>query len=163
MRVIFFILFCSFSINCLSQDFQTEINDQVWRPFISTFNNLDTKGFLAIHSKDLVWSARDTKQILNWEEYLALREKSNKRNLAEGISRTLELRFSERIANSDRAIDVGIYKMTVTDRSGKSESHYGRFHVVLRKENGIWKILVDTDSSEGDTIDAEDFNAAKSI
>jgi hypothetical protein len=114
-----------------------------------------------VHSMDLVRSSRDSKQILSWAEYLEQQEKTNKRILADGMSMTLDLHFTERIATQDRAVDVGIYKTTMTDKTGKAQSYYGRFHVVLRKENGIWKILVDMDSSEGGTIDAEDFNAAK--
>lgn len=161
MRSIFSIVLLCFYLPGFAQDYQKEINDQVWKPFISTFSNLDAKGFLAVHSKDVVRSSRDAKQILTWSEYLELQEKTNKRIVTDGLSMTLDLHFTERIATSDRAIDVGIYKTTMTDKAGKSQSYYGRFHVVLRKENGVWKILVDTDSSEGDTIDAEDFNAAK--
>ncbi len=46
---------------------------------------------------------------------------------------------------------------------GKTMDYFGRFHVVLRKENSIWKILVDTDSSENGTISEKDFLAAKPI
>jgi ketosteroid isomerase-like protein len=161
MRSIFLTFILCFNLTCFAQDFQKEINDQVWKPFISTFSKLDAKGFLAVHSKDVVRSARDAKQIFTWSEYFEQQDKTNKKMLADGMSMTLDLHFTERIATADKAIDVGIYKTTVTDKTGKSQSYFGRFHVVLRKENGVWKILVDTDSSEGDTIDAEDFNAAK--
>jgi hypothetical protein len=33
--------------------------------------------------------------------------------------------------------------------------------VALRKEKGVWKILVDTDSSENNTVGEKDFLAAK--
>lgn len=149
------------SINAFSQNFQKEINDQVWRSFISTFNNFDADGFLALHSQEVIRSPRDSKVILNWDEYLAQQEKGDKRSTENGTTRTLDLRFTERIANSRLAMEVGIYKTTVTHKTGKVESFYGRFHVVMRKENGIWKILVDTDSSEGETISEKDFLAAE--
>jgi len=149
------------SLCCVAQDFQKEINEQVWKPFISAFNNQDARGFLSVHSKDVVRAVRDSKEILSWSEYLTQQEESNKRTLEDGMSVTLDLHFSERIANANTAIEVGIYRTTLTNKTGKSKSFYGRFHVVLRKENGIWKILVDTDSSEGNTIDAEEFDAAK--
>ena len=156
------IMFCYVvSINGFAQDFQSEINDQVWKPFISSFNNLDAAGFLSIHSKDVIRSARDSKTLLNWDEYLKQQQQGDKRSKDNGSTRSIVLRFTERIANATRAIDVGIYKSTSTDKSGKPHSFYGRFHVVMRKENGIWKILVDTDSSEGNTIGEKDFMAAK--
>jgi hypothetical protein len=35
--------------------------------------------------------------------------------------------------------------------------------VALRKENGVWKILVDSDTNEGGTITEEMFQKAKPI
>ncbi len=71
--------------------------------------------------------------------------------------RQLGLRFTERIANDNQAMEVGIYKVIITDKTGNIRTFYGRFHVALRKENGVWKILVDTDSSEGNSIDEQDY------
>jgi ketosteroid isomerase-like protein len=83
------------------------------------------------------------------------------RSKAAGNKRTLELRFSERISDSNKAIEVGIYKGTFTNSKGETHTYYGRFHVVLRKEGETWKILVDTDSSESGTIGEDDFTKAK--
>jgi hypothetical protein len=44
---------------------------------------------------------------------------------------------------------------------GVAKSFYGRFHAVLRKEEGVWKILVDTDSSENNSISEKDYLAAR--
>lgn len=147
-------------IHSFSQDHQHEINEQVWKPFIETFNNYKAKEFLTLHSKDLVRSSRDAKSILNWDEYLKEQSSGDQRSKENGYKRTLELRFTERIASSSQAVEVGIYKTTSVDNKGESRSFYGRFHVVLRKENGFWKILVDTDSSEGRTVSEKDFLAA---
>ena len=61
---------------------------------------------------------------------------------------------------NELAIDVGIYKTTYLPQESEPRSFYGKFLVVLRKENTHWKILVDTDSSEGRTISEDDFIAA---
>lgn len=143
-----------------AQDFQEEINDQVWKPFIESFNNLDTDSFMALHSKDVVRSPRDSKILLNWDEYFKLHKESDMREKKGGATRTIDLRFTERISNPSQAIDIGIYRATVTTKDGKSASYtyYGRFHVVLRKEGSTWKILVDTDSSSG--VSELDYKAA---
>jgi len=148
------------SVNTFSQNFQKEIDEQVWRPFITSFNSLDTDAFMAPHSRDVVRSPRDSKILLNWDEYFKLHQESDKREKNSGATRTIDLRFTERISNSSQAIDIGIYRATVTTKDGKSASYtyYGRFHVVLRKEGGTWKILVDTDSSSG--VSDRDFIAA---
>lgn len=161
-KVLLLLVFVTFA-EARSQDYQREIDDQVWKPFIKAFNDLDADRFLAVHSKDLVRSPRDSKKVLTWDEYLQQQHKGDDWSKANNATRTLELRFTERIASATQAIEVGIYKTTNTDNKGERRSFYGRFHVVLRKENGVWKILVDTDSSEGNTIGEKDFLNAKLI
>jgi hypothetical protein len=157
-----FLLLCFFS-NAFGQVDHTEINDQIWKPFIQTFNDYNTKGFMAVHSKEVARAPRDAKTIWNWDEYYKNQEQGDLQGKSASSKRNLELRFTERIVNKDLAIDVGIYKTSSIRPDGTSRSFYGRFHVVLRKENGIWKILVDTDSSEGRTISEQDFLAASPI
>ena len=161
MRILFFMLII-LSLNGQAQDFSKEINDQVWKPFIKTFNDYESDAFLALHSKEVIRSSRDSKQILNWEQYLLEQKRGDDWAKAKGYKRTLELRFTERIANEKQAIDVGIYK-TTNIANGETRSYYGRFHVVLRKEDGQWKIVVDTDSSEGHTISEEHFLKAQAM
>lgn len=155
------LLLCVIPFEAFSQDHTKEINQQVWKPFIKTFNGLDAAGFLAVHSKDLVRSSRDAKTILNWNEYLKQQHEGDDWSKKNGVSRNLELRFTERIANATQAIEVGICKTSTVSNKGEHRSFFGRFHVVLRKENDTWKILVDTDSSEGDTIGEKDFLKAQ--
>jgi hypothetical protein len=146
----------------LAQEAQSEINSQVWKPFIKAFNEFNTTDFMSVHSNDLVRSPRDSKIILTWKNYFEELKKSDDQAKANGRKRTIELRFTERIHTGENAIDVGIYKTTSINNNAQS-AFYGRFLVVLRKESGVWKILVDTDSSEGKTIGEKDFAAAKSI
>lgn len=155
--------FCLMSFVLPAQDPQKEINEQVWKPFIENFNNRNAAGFLAVHSKDVVRSPRDSQTIFGWDAYLKQQSEGDKRGIEMKRQHTLELRFTERIAENDLAIDVGIYKTTSIDSKGQSRSFFGRFHVVLRKENNVWKILVDSDSSEGGTIGEKDFLAAKAF
>jgi ketosteroid isomerase-like protein len=157
LSFIFFLFATQFA---LSQDAQREINEQVWKPFIKNFNERNTDGFMAVHSKDVVRSPRDAKVVWNWDEYYKNQKDGDERGKAASSNRQLELRFTERINGKNNAVEVGVYKTSSTRPDGSSRSFYGRFHVVLRKENGIWKILVDTDSSEGQTITEKEFLAA---
>jgi ketosteroid isomerase-like protein len=161
-KVILFFLVLS-AVNASAQNAQQDINAQVWKPFIQSFNDRDTKGFMAVHSKDVVRSPRDSRKVWNYDEYYKQQERGDQNEKASGAKRQLELRFTERIANKDLAIEVGIYKTTMTRSNGVTASYYGRFHVVLRKENGIWKILVDTDYSENNSIDEKDFLEAQPL
>jgi ketosteroid isomerase-like protein len=154
------IVFLLISFFSHAQSTQNEINDQVWKPFIASFNSFDTDKFLALHSKEVVRSSRESKTVLNLDQYYTQQKRGDTRAINEKDKRTLELRFTERIASTANAIEVGIYKTTNLNNKGEYTSYYGRFHVVLRKENGVWKILVDTDSSENNSIGERDFNAA---
>jgi ketosteroid isomerase-like protein len=162
MRYLFFLAGWLASLATSAQSAETpEINQHVWKPFIETFNQYRSDDFLALHSRDLIRSARDSKRVLNWQQYLDETKTGEANDKKEGFKRTLELRFTERLHSTTQAIDVGIYKTVYTFSNGTTQAFYGRFHVALRKEKGRWKILVDTDSSENGTIGEKDFYQAK--
>ena len=84
----------------------------------------------------------------NYDEYFK-NEPDSIRKIWSAWKKNIELRFIQRIASNGKAFEVGYYKTTSTNIStGISRSGYGKFHVLLRKENGIWKILMDADSHE---------------
>lgn len=145
------------SASSFAQVVQKEINEQVWKPFIRSFNEGNTEVFMNLHSKDVIRSPRDAKEVLNWDQYY---KQTAEWNSSRKSKFNIELRFTERISNDNQAVEVGVYKTTSTNSEGKTFSGYGRFHVVLRKENGAWKILVDTDSTEGNTIGEKEFLSA---
>lgn len=163
MRFSLLLLFLSVAVSGWAQSHSAEINTHVWKPFIEAFNGYESDRFLSLHSQDLVRSARDGKQVLTWAQYLGETRQGQARDKERGNKRTLELRFTERLSNGQQAIDVGIYKTVYVLTNGTTEAYYGRFHVVLRKENNRWKILVDTDSSENGTIGERDFLAAQPL
>ncbi len=130
---------------------QREINEQVWKPFIKSFNSNDDAGFKAVHSKDIVRVIQDSRQIGGYEEYFPVIPDSTRQKWRIW-TKQIELRFLQRIAGTDKAFEVGYYKTTSkNDRSGEVVVSYGKFYVVHRKEKGVWKILVDADANEGTT------------
>jgi ketosteroid isomerase-like protein len=137
---------------------QKAINDQVWKPFIQNFNTGNADGFMSVHSTDLVRVPRDAKTLSDFVQYKKQIESSGKSS-----KRTIEIRFTERIATDTKASEAGIYKTTFVTPQGETKTLYGKFLVILRKENGAWKILVDTDTSEGGTVNEEAFRAAQPI
>lgn len=149
------------------QTCQTEINDQVWKPFTQALLDRDAAAFIAVHSRDVVRVERNSNRIIGHEEYKKGMEASwparKATNEANQIKRTFELRFSERICNGELAYEVGYFKNESINPSGEKRSSYGKFHVTLRKENGTWKILVDSDSNLGGTITEEMFQNAKPL
>lgn len=127
---------------------QQQINQQVWKPFIQSFSNMDTKRFMDVHSVEMTRVIQDGNGIYGYEQYYRENELGNERTKQAKRKRTIELRFIQRIAANDKAFEVGYYKTTNIQPDGTSRSGYGKFHVLLRKENGTWKILMDADASE---------------
>ena len=53
--ITFLIVLLSFQFtNAQSDSLQKQINEQVWKPFISSFNSSDNEGLKAVHSKDVI-------------------------------------------------------------------------------------------------------------
>ena len=149
-----FILLLSFSILGPASSFgqagvaQKEINEQVWKPFIKSFSSGDDEGFKVLHSKDVIRVIRDSKQIMGYEQYFKKVPDSIKTKWG-NWKKHIELRFIQRIASNDKAFEVGYYKTTSTNvLTHENRTGYGKFHVLLRKENGVWKILMDADANE---------------
>ena len=167
MKKLLPLLFTLISLISYSQNAEKEINEQVWKPFTQAIMNHNVELFISLHSKDLVRAERDGKRVLSYDQYKTGMEQgwpkwkeSNKKN---NIQYTFELRFLERISNENQAFEVGYFKNESINPAGEKRIGYGQFHVTLRKENGVWKILVDSDSNNGKTITEEMFQAARPI
>lgn len=150
-----------------AQTDQANINEQVWKPFTKAIMSQDVESFVALHSKDLVRAEINRKKVMGLEEYKRGMEAGWpgwKESIEKSKSKyTFELRFTERISNGTVAYEIGYFKNESITASGEKRESYGKFHVVLRKEDGIWKILVDSDSNEGGNITREMFETAKAL
>lgn len=126
-----------------------QINEQVWIPFIQSFGNGDDETFRAVHSKDIIRVMQDDKEIIGYDKYFKKVPDSVKAKWSDW-KKSIELRFTQRITGDDKAFEVGYYKSTSTNvKTGEQRKGIGRFHVLLRKESGVWKILMDADTAEG--------------
>jgi ketosteroid isomerase-like protein len=131
------------------KDATKEINEQVWIPFIKSFSNGDDETFRSVHSRNVVRVIQDSKQIIGYDVYFQKVPDSIKAKWGDW-KKKIELRFVQRIADDDKAFEVGYYKTTSTNsKTGEQRTGVGKFHVLMRKENGMWKILLDADTAEG--------------
>lgn len=166
MKKSILVLLLLVSLSGFTQQATKEINDQVWKPFTQAIMSQDVEKFLSVHSKDLVRAERNGKRVLTYDQYKTGMEKNwplwKETNKKDNVQYTFELRFLERISNETQAYEVGYFK-NLTIKAGEKRESYGQFHVALRKENGVWKILVDSDSDNGKTITEEMFLAAKAL
>jgi ketosteroid isomerase-like protein len=131
-----------------SDSLQRQINEQVWKPFIRSFNSDDDQEFQSVHSKDVIRVIQDGQQIFGYDQYFRKVPDSVKAKWGTW-KKKIELRFKQRIAANGRAFEVGFYKTTnINTTTGKTNTGYGKFHVLLRIEDGRWKILMDADANE---------------
>lgn len=160
LTILFFALFIyqskSQSINNLK-----EIN-KVWEEFYKAFDSLDYRLMAEIHSKKLI-RISGGQNITDYETYINNYKAQFNRAKNNNVSNSISLRFFERINNDSIASERGIYKLTRIENKQGKQAYYGQFHVLFRKENNQWKILMDYDSNEENTINEENFMKAYSI
>lgn len=136
--------------------------NQTWEKFYEAFESLDYKLLQEIHAKELV-RVSGGKRISNYDTCMDNYKKSFERAQKEGVSNIISLRFFERVYNDSMASERGIYKLTRTEKTGEKKNYYGQFHVVLIKKGAMWKIVMDYDSNEGNTIGEEAYLRAHAI
>lgn len=157
------ILLLSFSavVNSQSKDNLIAIN-QTWDKFYKAFENLDHSLMAEIHSKDLV-RISGGRNILNYETYINNYKARFQQNKESGITYNISLRFFERINTNETASERGVYQLTVNKGQPSEQNYYGQFHVIFKKINDKWLITMDYDSSEGNTINKDNYLKASAI
>lgn len=157
------VLFLAFSTQAKAQsvDNLKEIN-LVWGKFYKAFSTLNYKLMADIHSKKLV-RISGGKNIIDYETYINNYKSGFKRDVNNKSTSDISLRFFERINTKSTASERGIYQLVRNKGKANEQTYYGQFHVILAKENGEWKITMDYDSNESDTIDKEDYDKAYAI
>jgi ketosteroid isomerase-like protein len=123
---------------------QQEIDQQVWKPFAATYSQFDAKGFNALHSDDVIRSGPNF--ILVGEEYKAQNRTSFRKVKARGEKRTISFTMESRQTREDLSYEIGYYKVTMQRKKETPRHYYGRFHAVIKKIDGHWKIAQDWDA-----------------
>ena len=159
----FFLFFflSTYQINAQSHKNLLEIN-KVWSVFYEAFSKLDDTLMAKIHSKNLV-RISGGKNILDYDSYINNYKKGFEASKNTNQTSDISLRFFERINNNSKASERGIYKLIRNKGKKNEKAYYGQFHVIFVKENNKWKILMDYDSNEGNTIGEEEFLKAHTI
>ena len=165
MKILLAIAFmlCMIPQTSAQEEAYKDINNEVWSHFYSAFSELNYKDMAKIHSKDLWRVTGNSKRIRDYESYISNYKQNFERTKKAGMTNHIALRFFERIVTGDRASERGIYELIVNKGKRDEQRYYGQFHVLHQKEDGAWKILMDYDSNEGNSINATSFQNAKAI
>ena len=159
------LVFCLMSIYTSAQyiDVFEQINKDVWYRFYAAYDSLDYTISEAIHTSDVMRIPANQGQIIDYKSYMNGIKTSFEHAREKGETRSISLRFFERLANDSIASERGIYKFTLNKGNQDERNYYGQFHVLLVNRNGKWKILMDYDSNENNTIGEEDYQSAHAI
>lgn len=150
----------TFSQQQKKYDHSKEINEELWEAFVDAYNDRDTEDYLALHTQDIVRITQGgIRQGLEFRS--GIRKNFDRKDLPK---REIEFKFEHRIHGRDIAYEVGYFKVTYF-RDGSEEDYYGRFSVVLKKEEEKWKIAQDWDVDQinGRPITAADYKKLQSI
>jgi len=144
--------------------FLKEINAQIWQPFSEAYATNNAQQYIGLHSKDFIRATGGSwKNIADWQNF----QENTLKNFATrkpNEKTTIGFRFLERVSDGQKASERGIYQVIRTNEKGDIiGAFYGKFHVFMRKENNRWKIFIDYDSDEGNTINEASFKAAFAI
>ena len=149
------------SINAQTIENLKAIN-QVWADFYMAFDSLDISYMEKIHAKNLM-RIPGGNRILDYDTYMNNYSLQFENDKATNQTSAIELRFFERLNNETTASERGIYKMTRNRGTENERIFYGKFHVLFRKTDGKWKITMDYDNNESNTIGESDFENAFAI
>lgn len=140
-----------------ASDVALEIDAQVWSPMITASNQFDAAGFLAVQSADLVRVSVDSNEVYGLDRYRSELVAGFARARERGLKRRSEVRFLTRAHSGELARDTGIFRSEVVLPDGETRVRYTAFEMILRKEQGRWKILVDQDSARSGTLTEQDY------
>jgi hypothetical protein len=164
LRVLITTLLLSLAFNYCSGQARERLEaiNSVWSKFYQAFETLDYQPMAEIHSKELV-RISGGQRISDYEQYIEGYKSSFKKAKTDANSKRIELRFFERINSESTASERGIYKLINNENRPDEQAYYGQFHVIFKKEDGIWKILMDYDSNPENQIGEKEYLASYTI
>ncbi|WP_271764931.1 hypothetical protein [Aquimarina algiphila] len=165
IKIIFIIILLSYysNLDCIAQEtaIHEKINADMYGNFSKAFETLDYNLFASIHSNDMIRISGNGGEIKGVKTYL---EGYKKRwSKPKGKPALIDFRLFERVYSETLVSDRGIYRASYTDNDNKVQYSYGQFHVILKMIEGNWKILIDYDSNENETINKDSYDKAFSL
>jgi len=158
-----FYFFLAFISNGYSQTLNNlRAINEVWHKFYQTFETLDYTLMADIHSKELV-RISGGQRISDYDTYINGYKYRFAKAMENGITNNILMRFFERLHNDSISSERGIYNLIQNKNQDDEQTYYGQFHVLFKKEQGEWKILMNYDSTEGNTIGEDDYKKAFGI
>jgi hypothetical protein len=120
-----------------------EVNQQIWLPFLEGVNTGRDSLYVHVHSRDFYWVAGGSPpRIMNFKEYEDDSRRVMENRRKQGTGTTLAVRFLDRTLNGEFAAEKCVFAYTSRPKNGPPQTSYSIAHIFSRKENGTWKMLV---------------------
>ncbi len=156
------LLYAQTGIATTPEQLQREIDQQLWKPFVAAYENMDGEAFNALYADQVLRvtpAGIDTRGAFkqqNLERFAARK--------AAGTQIELDFWFEHRHTDTDTSYEVGYFRIhSVTEE--QQSTFYGQFHIVVEKLDGQWLITQDWDHDtvKGDKVNSNDFSKGKPI
>ena len=147
--------------NPVTPEHLEEIKKDVWTPFMESYRELDAEKLQSIHTADIVRVEVDNGIIEAGDKYLGNLERFF--TYVEERERQMDISFTIMTTSIGEGIgyQTGYFRVRSKD---KTEDEYtprgfGFFNVLLKKQEGKWKIAMDSDKPA--TITNEEFQSSE--
>ncbi|MEP1095944.1 MAG: nuclear transport factor 2 family protein [Cyclobacteriaceae bacterium] len=143
-------------------EIENEINKELWKPFKKAWEQRDAAAFNNLHTKDVL-------RVSKWggikigSEYTDRISESYKK--PDNRERTIDFWLEHRYYSGNTGYEVGYLKIVSKEPGKEPRQSFSRFHVVLKKVEGQWKIAQDWDTSNinGVEVTETDFNKGSAL
>lgn len=123
------------------------VKNDVWVPFMESYRDLDFSKFESIHSPEITRVSLDMNKINSGEAYL--KEMGGFFQQIKQVNYQMQITFSivSSATTENTVYQTGYYTIGLrkNDQTPFQNRGYSSFGVLLTKENGKWKISMDTD------------------
>ncbi|MEM7486169.1 MAG: hypothetical protein AAF348_13260 [Bacteroidota bacterium] len=149
----------------ISKELLESIKAEIWIPFMESYAYLDSDKLKSIHSDEIVRITLDQDNIQTGQDYLTNfgRYIDNMKQQGGGLGIAFVILSTAVNETQDIAYQTGYYRFSSKQKGEKDLSirGYGEFNVAIKKEEGSWKLVLDSDKRV--QLSHDEFNSQKII
>ncbi|UII75746.1 nuclear transport factor 2 family protein [Flagellimonas sp. HMM57] len=153
------------SDRAISEELLDSIKTEIWIPFMESYAYLDSDKLKSIHSDEIVRITLDQNNIQTGQDYLENFSGyiDDVKQQGGGLDISFVILSTAINETEDIAYQTGYYRFSSKQKGEKDLSirGYGKFHVTLKKEEGLWKLVLDSDKRI--QLSHNEFNGQKTI
>jgi len=138
-------------------EIENEVNEQLWKHFKKAWEQRNAEAFTRLHTDDVLRVNKWGIQI--GSEYTNRITESYKK--PDTRKKTIDFWFEHRYYSGNTGYEVGYLKIVVEEEGKEPRESFSRFHVVLKKIDGQWKIAQDWDTNNINGLEVTEADFAK--